>query len=266
VVSPYLHPIQASVSKDRKEILFDHLIGGDQQRLNTDEERLISLLWPKAPGESVSPNALESLSTLSSEIGSTALSSAFHHLFQIGYLFSDTAVCESTLLSTMERMLAPVPLVDQVELTNFCPMTCGFCPRGVSNGISRTSGRMDFGQYEALLEQLPERQKEYHPLELDLMGESLLHPQVDKFVQAAAERGIPTELSLNPSLLTPELSQRLITAGVSRIVISLDGMDNEVLSAIRGKAANYDKAAFHLQALFSSTLSHLSCCLSREMV
>ncbi|MGD8910472.1 MAG: radical SAM/SPASM domain-containing protein [Chromatiales bacterium] len=251
VVSPYLHPIQVSLDDGRKEIRFDHLICGTQQRLNTDEERLISILWPKGPGESVSPNAFDSLNKLCREIGSIAVSNAFHRLFQIGYLFSDTTACESILLSTMESLLEPVPLVDQVELTNSCPMTCRFCPRGITGGIIRPSGRMDFRQYETLLEQLPERQKEYHPLELDLMGESLLHPQVHKFVEAATQRGIPTELSLNPSLLTPELSQRIITAGISRIVISLDAMDNEVLAEIRGKAANYDKAASHLQALFT---------------
>ena len=52
------------------------------------------------------------------------------------------------------------------------------------------------------------RPPRYRPLELHHLGESLLHPQVDEFVARASARGLPTELSVNPSLLTPTRALR----------------------------------------------------------
>ncbi|MGC4121202.1 MAG: SPASM domain-containing protein [Myxococcales bacterium] len=76
-----------------------------------------------------------------------------------------------------------------------------------------------------------------------------MHPDLDRFVAAATARGLPSELSVNPSLLEPELGRRLLEAGLRRLVCSLDGMDDATSTAIRGPAASYEKAARNLDAL-----------------
>jgi radical SAM protein with 4Fe4S-binding SPASM domain len=250
-LSPYLHPMRLLACDGRQELWFDHCIGGRRHKLTPDEVRLVSVLWPKHAEKGTPSDAPDALRALADEIGSVPLSNVLHSLFGRGFLFSDPTSCDRVLLSTLESFLGPVPLVDQVEITNHCPMQCRFCPRGIPGAITRPHGRMRLELFEALLDQLPKRQQTYHPLELDLMGESLLHPEVHRFVEAASHRGIPSELSVNPSLLTPELSRRLMCAGISRLVVSLDGMNNAVLAAMRGKVASYDKAAANLLTLFS---------------
>lgn len=249
-LSPYLHPMWLSGTDGRQELWFEHCIGGRRHQLTPDEVRLVSLLWPRSAGQGTPPDAPDGLRALADDIGPVHLSNGLRSLFERGFLFSDPTSCDQVLLSTVESFLMSVPLVDQIEVTNRCPMRCRFCPRGIPGAITRPYGRMRLELFEVLLTQLAERQRSYHPLELDLMGESLLHPQVDRFVEAASRRGIRSELSVNPSLLTPELSRRLIRAGIARLVISLDGMSNAVLAAMRGKAANYDTAATNLAALF----------------
>lgn len=249
-LSPFLHPMLIETPGGGRELWFDHVIGGRRHRLSPDEERLVTLLWPRRPHETSPPEAPQAFSALNDELGSEAFSRALRGLFERGFLFTDAASCDRILLSTVESFLSPEPLVDQVEITNHCPMACRFCPRGRPGEITRPRGRMRLSVFESLLDQLPRHQQSYHPLELDLMGESLTHPEVDRFVAAASRRGIPTELSVNPSLLTPNLSRRLLEAGLTRLVVSLDGMDNAVLAAMRGKVANYDMAVANLLALF----------------
>ena len=115
--------------------------------------------------------------------------------------------------------------------------------------MKRPTGKMDFALFERLLDQLHPDQARWRPLELHHLGESLVHPEVDRFIAAASRRGLPTEMSCNPSMLANDLPMRLIDAGVRRIVISLDGIDNETLMAIRGPAARYDRAERHLDTL-----------------
>lgn len=249
-LSPYLHPVWLPTANGGRELRFDHCIGGRSHRLTPEELKLVTLLWPESGKMTIPADTAVAFHTLTEEIGGDALSNILDSLFNRGFLFTDQISCEKVLLSTIESFYEPVPLIDQIELTNYCPMECHFCPRGIPGGITRPLGRMRIELFESLLDQLPEEQKVYHPLELDLMGESLLHSEVDRFVSAASQRGLPTELSVNPSLLTPDLSRRLIRSGISRFVISLDGMDNTTLMSIRGKCAVYDKAEANLTALF----------------
>lgn len=249
-LSPYLHPLRLSTNAGgHHELWFDHCIGGRKHKLSATEERVLSVLWP-TDATSLSPAvAPAALRALAEEVGPVALSHAVDGLFGRGFLYADPASCDDALFATLRGYLSDRPLIDQVELTNRCPMQCGFCPRGVTGAITRQRGDMRLALFESLLDQLPAGQQSYHPLELDLMGESLLHPELDRFVAAATRRGIPSELSVNPSLLTPELSCRLLMAGISRLVISLDGMDDATLALLRGKAASYTAAERNLLAL-----------------
>jgi radical SAM protein with 4Fe4S-binding SPASM domain len=108
---------------------------------------------------------------------------------------------------------------------------------------------MERAVFERLLGELHPRQAQYRPLELHHLGESLLHPELDRFIATASGRGLPVELSVNPALLEPELGHRLLEAGLRRLVISLDGMDDETSTALRGPPASYERSERNLTAL-----------------
>lgn len=123
--------MRLSARDGRQELWFDHCIGGRKHMLTPGEERLLSILWPTHAEKGTPSDAPDAFRALADDIGSVALSNTIHSLFKRGFLFSDPDSCDNVLLATVEGFLAPVPLVDQVELTNHCPMQCRFCPRGI---------------------------------------------------------------------------------------------------------------------------------------
>lgn len=138
-------------------------------------------------------------------------------------------------LAALDRAL-PAPAIDQVELTNVCPMRCAMCPRG-NGSVNRPQGFMDVELFAEVVAQVAERQGEVTPLGLQNAGESLLHDNVTQMVACAGRAGVRTELSVNPVYLTLERYLALRDAGLGRLMISLDGVDAATLDAVRGPAA-----------------------------
>jgi radical SAM protein with 4Fe4S-binding SPASM domain len=137
-----------------------------------------------------------------------------------------------------------LPWVDQIELTNRCPYSCKMCPRTLA--MNRSLGDMSLDLFERIIEQLSGRQSY---VGLHHFGESLLHPGLAQAVAVAREKGLRTGLSCNPPTLRAELSARLLDAGISNIVLSLDSLDAVTYRAIRGPAAHIDRADRNLRDL-----------------
>ncbi len=142
----------------------------------------------------------------------------------------------------------PAPIIDQLELTNRCPMSCAMCPKG--NGRDdRPLGQMDPGLFREILGQVSGLQKEWKPLALYYEGESLLHPDLDGFVRLASQAGTRPELSVNPGLLSLERYRALEQAGLFRLVLSLDGLDVATLEGVRGRGARAEQALRNVDAI-----------------
>jgi radical SAM protein with 4Fe4S-binding SPASM domain len=238
-LSPYLRPFLAD-----GRLLFDHPLGGEPVSLSPLQEAAVVALWD-------SGTAAPDLQELRDQHGGQSVEAALAELHRIGLLFDSESACEAALDRAMQTGQPDVPFIDQVEVTSVCPMRCGFCPRGIPGKVTRPKGHMDLALFERLLGQMHPAQASWRLLELHHLGESLVHPQLPRFVRAASERGIPTELSANPSLLTPELAHELLDAGIRRLVLSLDGIDEPTLTSIRGPAASFARAERHIEALLS---------------
>ena len=126
------------------------------------------------------------------------------------------------------------PEVFNIELTNSCPMKCIMCPRKY---MKRKVGFMKFDLYQKIIDQL----KGYtYAIWLHHFGESLLHPEIDKFIDYAKQNKIKTQLSINPVLLNKNNIQKIIN--LDYLHISLDGTNEETYKKLRGKNADYNKA------------------------
>lgn len=242
VLSRYLRPFLHRLDDGRQELRYDNGITGHLETLSPLESQLVQALWHEAEAES-------RLAALLVHHAPTDVRAALLRLHERAVLFPDHAAGDALFRRLRDDGCPEVPFVDQIELTNRCPMRCGFCPRGVPGKMARPTGFMELALFRRLLTQLSPRQREYRPLELHHLGESLLHPEVASFVAAASEAGLPTEMSVNPSLLTPALGKQLIDAGIYRLVLSLDGTDEETLRQLRGPAARFSLAERHIEAL-----------------
>ena len=68
---------------------------------------------------------------------------------------------------------------------------------------------------------------------LYFQGEPLLHPQLDQLIAQCQRHGIYSSTSTNAHHLTEAKCHKLIDAGLSRLIISIDGLTQETYSSYR---------------------------------
>jgi hypothetical protein len=116
----------------------------------------------------------------------------------------------------------PLPSVLMIENTNHCNAECVMCPRDT---LSRKPGFMDFGLFEKIIKEVcsVRRKPVTH---LHGFGEPLLDRLLAEKIQFAKTCGIKrTYIVTNASLLFPETSRKIISAGLDKMKISFYGTD-----------------------------------------
>ena len=130
-----------------------------------------------------------------------------------------------------------------IESTNLCNLKCSMCFR--HNWFDEPMGLMSDETVEKVCEII---QKEtFDTVFFGGMGEPLLHPKLCHMIQCAADAGKRTELITNATLLTPEMSEKLLQAGLNMLWVSMDGFSKESYEAIR-KGSMYHLITDHLTA------------------
>lgn len=114
-----------------------------------------------------------------------------------------------------------------VETTNFCNLRCTICP--VNRGMVRQKRWLDPATFERLIDRSP-TVRFLLPFQ---WGEPLLHPEIDRMVAYARDRGIRTMLTTNGTRLDEAMAERLLACGLDRLTVSVDG-DDATHEAIRG--------------------------------
>ena len=153
-----------------------------------------------------------------------------------------------------------MPTFVSVEPANFCQLRCPECPVGQKNLQSPISNlqspMMSREVWERVLEQIRETA---HTIQFYFQGEPLLNKDLPQMIAEAHEAGLYTIVSTNAQALTPELAKSLVTSGLSRIIISMDGLTEESYNAYRkGGSLEKTKEALHyLRAAKEKKLSPL---------
>jgi len=120
-----------------------------------------------------------------------------------------------------------------IEPTNACNLECRTCIRNVWD---EPMGRMDSRTFDRIIEGL----KAFSPpptVFFGGFGEPLSHPSIVDMVARVKALGITVELITNGTLLTPEMSGRLIETGLDALWVSLDGATPESYADVRLGAA-----------------------------
>jgi len=139
--------------------------------------------------------------------------------------------------------------VFNVELTNKCPMRCVMCPR--TYDMTREQGTMTFDIFSKVINELVADNPKWgqdNKVWLHHFGESLLHPEVGKFIKYAISLNIKASLSVNPLMLSDKLAEELLRAETSLLYMSLDGHDDRSFGEIRGLAGAYKQSHDNLLA------------------
>ena len=104
-----------------------------------------------------------------------------------------------------------------LEISNVCNLACAFCP-----GTSRGTHVMTEAEFSSLL---PKLRPWTDYLYFHLMGEPLLHPRLDRFLELAGDAGFRVILTTNGTLLARQLDTLLTAPGLHKINISLHAFE-----------------------------------------
>ncbi|MDR1037723.1 MAG: radical SAM protein [Deltaproteobacteria bacterium] len=123
--------------------------------------------------------------------------------------------------------LPPFPVHLDADVTTRCNLGCPICPAGAGRGSYPGMGLdLDPGLYSAALREGEE--KGLMSVRIGVTGEPLLLDSPHMWVEEAAARGMKDiSLITNGQLLTPDVSRRLIGAGLTRLMVSADAGSEE---------------------------------------
>ena len=130
--------------------------------------------------------------------------------------------------------MTPLPRYVQIEPVGQCNLRCRMCPIQF-----RDEGRpgqprafMEFDDFCRLVDQFPDMEE----LQLQGLGEPLLHPRFFDMVRYAAGRGVRVSTNTNMTVLNAPRAEECVRSGLHTLHISLDGATAGTYQAIRVRA------------------------------
>ena len=166
------------------------------------------------------------------------------NLFLAGYSYLKSTLSGNAFVSGM-------PVSIGIELTNHCNLQCPECLSG-SGVMTRKRGFMEIDIFDKLVTEL---QPFLFNINLYFQGESMLHPYFFSFLS----RTLNTHavVSTNGHYLTEENSEKLVKSGLNKLIVSLDGMDQETYSAYR-KNGKFDTVISGIRNISAAKKRHRS--------
>lgn len=137
-----------------------------------------------------------------------------------------------------EAVPLPVPFTLFVEPTNSCNFRCVQCPHGLDNyaDLAGPVGNMSEKCFQKLLDDLREWKKKINPercllkvIRLYLEGEPLINPAIAEMLKKFKENEIAERIEIvtNASLLTKEISEKLVSYGLDYLVVSIYAINDK---------------------------------------
>lgn len=131
----------------------------------------------------------------------------------------------------MRPQIAGLPRFAQIEPVGQCNLRCKMCPiqfRAVG-APGQPRAFMEFSVFCRLIDQL----SEITELQLQGLGEPLLHLRFFDMVRYATERGIRVSTNTNLTVLSEPRAEECVKSGLHTMHVSLDGASKATYEAIR---------------------------------
>lgn len=142
------------------------------------------------------------------------------NLFESGYSYLKSS-------ATGKAGIKGMPLSISAELTNNCNLQCPQCFSG-SGLMRRERGFMSIDLFKKVMKELGSY---LYNVNLYFQGEPMLHPQFFSFVENCTNSY--SVVSTNGHFLSLENSEKLVQSRLKKLIISLDGLDQETYSSYR---------------------------------
>lgn len=130
--------------------------------------------------------------------------------------------------------IGDVPPNLSLDIVNNCNYRCKKCPQFVEPQVTRHppgTEMISWRRYADLVEQMSQNKGPW-TITTSNRGESLMHPEIARMVELTTESGGKHYILSNGSLLTGQMSEALLKAGLHSFWLSIDAMDPEKYNAV----------------------------------
>src|SRR5450759_1131943 len=142
------------------------------------------------------------------------------NLLKAGFSYLEASV-------TGKADLKGMPVSVSAELTNTCNLNCPQCFSG-SGLMTRNRGFMDIDLYKKVMKEISPY---LYNANLYFQGEPMLHPLFFSFISISAK--VHSVVSTNGHFLSEENSEKLVRSPLKKLIVSLDGIDQNTYSTYR---------------------------------
>lgn len=147
------------------------------------------------------------------------------------------------------------PFVVFVDPASACNFQCSFCPtghRGMIRETGRYQGAMKFDVFTKVIDDLAAFDKPIKVLRLYKDGEPFLNKRLADMVAYAKASGRVDyiDTTTNGTFLAPETLGPVLAAGIDKINISVDGMDNAQYRQFTGYDFDFDRFVENVRWLY----------------
>lgn len=125
-----------------------------------------------------------------------------------------------------------MPVFISVEPAAICQLKCPECPVGQGNR-QPSADRQAYMPRDIWEKVLREAAPYAHTIQFYFQGEPLLNKDLPRMIHEAHQLRLYTIVSTNAQAMTESLAHQLMQAGLSRIIVSMDGLSEESYKAYR---------------------------------
>jgi radical SAM protein with 4Fe4S-binding SPASM domain len=136
--------------------------------------------------------------------------------------------CYKTALQIKFGLPLNGPSFVWIDITNECNLRCIMCPQSV--GLKRKKMTMEMDAFVKIIDQV---YRERPWVILLLSGEPLLHKNLFEMIEYAKSSGCRVIMHTNATLLTQEMSMRILKSSLDLIYFSFDGCTSEIYEKVR---------------------------------
>lgn len=149
------------------------------------------------------------------------------------------------------------PFVVFVDPSSGCNFKCTYCPTGHLDLIKKTGryqGILKFDLYKKIIDDLNDFQKNIKVLRLYKDGEPFLNKNLDKMIQYAkdSKKVDYIDTTTNAALMTPERAGPVLDAGIDKINISIDGMNNKTYLEFTKAKVDFEKIVNNVKWVYDN--------------
>lgn len=135
-----------------------------------------------------------------------------------------------TILAEVLPLETPILVqIFPIYACNFRCKYCTFSTQEEKRGFISDKVVMDLSMYKKCVDDMTSFPQKLKVLRFVGMGEPLLHPNIAEMVSYATKKKITERIEIltNASLLTPKMSDSLVAAGLTKLLVSLQGTTKE---------------------------------------